>query len=140
MVGERLLQCRLGLLQVGLDLANLQVQLRRFDFGNGLARLNTVADIHQAALNVAVGARQDGSLRDRLNVAGEFQFTLAGGASHFDHLYTRKRLFLFLRLRAYDSHTLLQWNIACEKCGDDEYDDAQKDRPDGDGGGMPRLR
>ena len=76
-VRERLLQRRLRLLHVGLGLANLLVEFRRFNFGHRLPGLDAVADVHHAALDVAVRARQDGSFGNRLDVAGQLQLTLA---------------------------------------------------------------
>ena len=99
-VGERLIERRLRLLQIGFGLDHLLVQFGRFDFGHGLAGLDAVSDVHQAAFDVAVGAGEDGGFGHGLDVAGELQFAHAGGAADFDHFHSRQRLFLLLRLAA----------------------------------------
>ena len=85
--------------KVGLGLANLLVEFGRFDFGQRLAGADAIADIHHAALDVAVGARQNGSFGNRLDVAGKLQFALARGALHLDHFDARQSLLLFAALR-----------------------------------------
>ncbi len=62
------------LLQIGFGLEHLLVELGRFDLGHRLAGCDAVADVHQAAFDVAVGARQNGSFGHGFNVAGQLQF------------------------------------------------------------------
>ena len=96
LIGQRLIERRLRLLQVGLGLANLLVQFGRFNFGHRLAGFDAIADIHHAALDVAVGAGQDGSFGNGLDVARQLQFALARGAAHLDHFHPRQSLLLFV--------------------------------------------
>ena len=69
----------LRLLDRRLRLVDLLIELRRVDFGEDLARRHAVADIGEAALEVAVGARQNRRLGQRLHRAGQLQHVLIRG-------------------------------------------------------------
>ena len=137
-IGQRLVHRRPRLLQIGLRLTNLLLHFRRFDFGHGLAGLDAVADVHHAAQDVSIGARQNGRLGDCLYVAGQLQHALARGARHFDHFYTRQRALLFVRFARDHRSALLQRNIPGEKRHHDDRKHREEDRPDGNGGRLPK--
>src|SRR5438270_814587 len=59
-----LVECRLLLLQVRPGLADLLIQLGRFDFSQRLSGLNPVTDVHQPPFYVTFGPGENGRLRD----------------------------------------------------------------------------
>jgi hypothetical protein len=60
----RLLHRGLRLLDGRFCLVNLLIQFRRVDFREHLAHLHPVSDVRQATFEIAVGAREDGRLRE----------------------------------------------------------------------------
>ena len=107
----RLLHCRLRLLHRCFGLVNLLIQLRRVDLGQHLACLHPVADIDQAPPQVAVGARKNRRLGQRLDRAWQLDRVVAGAAAHADHLEARKGLVLRVRLGAKRGFAPLQRHI-----------------------------
>ena len=139
LIREGLIQRRLRLGHIGFGLENLLIELGRFDFGQRLPGCNVIADVDQTAADVAVGARQNGGFSYSVNVARQPQFANFRGGADFDDLDARQCLIEFLRLRVDHGIALLQRDIACKKRYNNEYDSAQKKRPDSDGGRIPRL-
>ena len=78
LVGERLFQCGLGLLQARFGLHDLLIQFRRLDFRQSLAGPHAIADIDETFRNVSVGAGKDGSFSDGLNIPGHLQVGITG--------------------------------------------------------------
>ena len=74
----------LGLFYGGLGLRHLIGKLGRIDFGQRLAGLHAVANIHQALLDVSVRARQHRRFGNGLDIAGQLQTGLPGGPAHLD--------------------------------------------------------
>ena len=68
-----MLQGGLGLLQRGLNLVDgsfrlpdLLIEFRRIDLRQRLTGSHVIPQVHKAALQIAVGSRQDGRFRQRL--------------------------------------------------------------------------
>ena len=70
----------MGLHHRGLRLANLLIQIRSFNFGEQLPRLDLIADVGVAFRDVSFGARENGSLGNCLNVARQHQGAASGTA------------------------------------------------------------
>src|SRR5579863_72106 len=114
-IRQRLVQPRPRLLQVRLGLVNLIVQLGRFNLGNRLARSDAVAKVHHAALQVSVGAGQNGGLSDGLDVSWQLQLTRLRRAAYLDDFYTRQSVLVFLGLPDNESASLPEGNITGKK-------------------------
>ena len=78
--GAGAFQIGLGLHHRGLRLANLLIQIRSFNFGEQLPRLDLIADVGVAFREVSFGARENGSLGNCLNVARQHQGAASGTA------------------------------------------------------------
>ena len=61
-------------LEVGLRLLQLMIHFGRFDLGEEVARLHARADIGIPLLQIAVGARIDRRIDQRLRIPGQHQF------------------------------------------------------------------
>jgi hypothetical protein len=74
------LQVGLRLLNGGLGLSHLLVQIGRFDFSQELSGRDAVSDVGVAGLHVAFGARQKGRFGNGLDVARQHQRSAGLGA------------------------------------------------------------
>jgi hypothetical protein len=68
---------------------DLLVHLWRIDFRDDLARPDTIPDVHEAALQVAVGARQDRRFGQRLHGPGQLDLVPVLPAADADDGQTR---------------------------------------------------
>ncbi len=96
-IGHGLIYSRPSLLESGPGLTHLLIHLGGVDFGQRLAGVDTIPDIHHPALQVSIGARQDGGLRDGLNAAGQLNHVPVRGTAYLDDLYALEGPFLVVR-------------------------------------------
>ena len=69
---------------------DLLVQLRRFDFRQHLASLRSVSNVSVTPAQIAVSAGIDRRVDECLDVAGEQQVRLSGGALHPSCIHNRQ--------------------------------------------------
>jgi hypothetical protein len=86
-----LIDAGLGLPNSRLGLKNLFIQFRRFDYGKRIACVNTISNVYQAPLDVSIGAGEDRSFRNRLNITGQLQAAAVRRPADGDHRYSRQR-------------------------------------------------
>ena len=81
-------------LQFGTRLAQLLIDFGRFDHGEQVAFVYVCADIEVPILQVAVGARVDGRIRECLDVAGEREVAGLDSLLRMDHSDRRNGRFV----------------------------------------------
>ena len=78
-IGLQFLERGLRLRERGARLGDLLIEFRGFDLGHELAGFDAIADIDDARLHVAIGAREDGGFDDGLQVARQVDAVFARG-------------------------------------------------------------
>ena len=142
----RLLRRGLGLFDRRFRLVNLLIQLRRVDFRQHLADPHAVPDVGETTFEVAVGARQDRRLGQRLHRPGQLEHVLVRAAADAHHRQARQALLLSLRLRSKRGLAPLQRQIAGQERDHQQHEKTAQQRRDGrgrrtpDGGGRNRIR
>ena len=97
-----------ALLNRRLRLIDLLVEFRRIDLRQQLARLHAIADIDQAAFEIAVGARQNRRLSHRLHRPGQLDLALGRSALDPQHRQTRQAVLLRHRFSSKGGLALLE--------------------------------
>jgi len=136
----RLLDRRLGLLHRSLRLVNLLIQFRRVDFRHNLARVHVIADIHEAAFEVPVGASQNWRFGEGLHRPGQRHLGLDRAARQAYHGHTRELFLLRVCFGAENGLAPLQRQIAGQKRHNEQDHEYSQQRGHGRAGRTPTIR
>ncbi len=121
----------LGLAKLFASLVHLLVEVGRVDGRHQLTLADVVADIDEAGLEIAVGARVDGCFREWSGGAGQHEATGVRAFGQLHHLHGWQGVALLLRLLVDLLYSLVARNPA-EQEEENPGDDDTEDRPDED--------